>query len=97
MIEATNNLKSSLTSMISDVAKFTEFTGRSIGEMFTDVAGQRLEYQMSQLFDNIFAGIEADLGAAILGVSGGEVVQTLMFLMHAKVSWKLLKGAVYDE
>jgi len=41
------------------------------------------------------ADTEQILGAAILGVAGGEVVQTLMFLMQAKVSWKILKGAVY--
>ena len=35
------------------------------------------------------------LGATVLGVNGGEVVQTIMVLMYAKVSWKLLKGAVY--
>ena len=35
------------------------------------------------------------LGAAVLGINGGEVVQTIMVLMYAKVSWKLLKGAVY--
>jgi pyruvate/2-oxoglutarate dehydrogenase complex dihydrolipoamide dehydrogenase (E3) component len=43
--------------------------------------------------------IDADtdqiLGAAILGSNGGEVVQTIMTLMYAKASWKLLKGAVY--
>ena len=35
------------------------------------------------------------LGATVLGINGGEVVQTIMVLMYAKVSWKLLKGAVY--
>ncbi len=43
--------------------------------------------------------IDADndriLGAAILGPGGGEVVQTLMVLMMADASWKLLDGAVY--
>ncbi len=35
------------------------------------------------------------LGATVLGINGGEVVQTIMVLMYAKVSWKLLKDAVY--
>ncbi|MCH8943080.1 MAG: dihydrolipoyl dehydrogenase [Bacteroidetes bacterium] len=35
------------------------------------------------------------LGATVLGINGGEVVQTIMVLMYAKVRWKLLKGAVY--
>ncbi len=43
--------------------------------------------------------IDADndriVGAAILGPDGGEVVQTLMVLMMADASWKLLDGAVY--
>lgn len=35
------------------------------------------------------------LGAAILGATGGELVQTLMALMMADAPWTLFKGAVY--
>lgn len=35
------------------------------------------------------------LGATVLGINGGEVVQTIMAMMYAEASWKLLKGAVY--
>ena len=38
---------------------------------------------------------ERILGAAILGPSGGELVQTLMVAMMADAPWTLLKGAVY--
>ncbi|MGH7700688.1 MAG: mercuric reductase [Gemmatimonadales bacterium] len=43
----------------------------------------------------IDAGTERILGAAILAPGGGEVVQTLMALMMANASWKLLHQAVY--
>ena len=35
------------------------------------------------------------LGAAVLGTAGGELVQTLMVLMMANLSWRLLYRAVY--
>ncbi|MBI3982890.1 MAG: hypothetical protein HY337_08255 [Gemmatimonadetes bacterium] len=35
------------------------------------------------------------LGACILGVGGGELVQTLMALMMADASWRLFYEAVY--
>ena len=41
------------------------------------------------------ADTERVLGAAILGSGGGELVQTLMTLMMADVSWKLFYQAVY--
>lgn len=43
----------------------------------------------------IDAETERILGAAILGVDGGEVVQTLMALMMADAPWTLFKGAVF--
>jgi pyruvate/2-oxoglutarate dehydrogenase complex dihydrolipoamide dehydrogenase (E3) component len=41
------------------------------------------------------AETECVLGAAILGVEGGELVQTLMTLMLAGASWKVLQGAIF--
>jgi pyruvate/2-oxoglutarate dehydrogenase complex dihydrolipoamide dehydrogenase (E3) component len=41
------------------------------------------------------ADTERILGAAVLGQGGGELVQTLMALMMADVSWKLFYRAVY--
>ena len=68
VIEATNAMKSTLTSMLSDVAAFTDTTGRSLSSALSGIAGQRLEYQMRNLLDEAFKGAESDIGAAILGI-----------------------------
>jgi len=73
VISATDGVKTSLVNMLSDVSTVTEFTGRSIGEAFTDIAGQRLEYQVQAVFDNAFSGIEGNIGATLLGIEKPEL------------------------
>ena len=66
-IEAYGAVHNTLTSMFSDIATLTDTTGRAIGDALTDIAGTRLQSQMETLFDNVFKGIEADIGSAVLG------------------------------
>jgi pyruvate/2-oxoglutarate dehydrogenase complex dihydrolipoamide dehydrogenase (E3) component len=43
----------------------------------------------------IDAATDRILGAAILGIEGGETVQILGAMMLADAPWTILKGAVY--
>lgn len=68
-----------------------------VGKIPMSHVARAIEMGTTKGLMKIVADADTDqiLGATVLGINGGEVVQTIMVLMYAKVSWKLLKGAVY--